>query len=186
MRIITGKAKGTKLFTLEGKDTRPTAERTKEAVFSNLQFDIEGRVVLDLFSGSGQMGLEALSRGARMAYMVDGSRKAVEIIKRNAEKTRLTQDCRIFCEDAIAFLGGKGALESFDIVFLDPPYDSDLIDRALSALAENGSVKNTSYIICESSKFDILSEKNAKRYKIIKQMKHGVAHVMIMQLQEDI
>ena len=89
MRIITGKAKGIKLDTLDGLDTRPTAERTKEAVFSVLQFDIEGRVVLDLFAGSGQMGLEALSRGAERAFLVDKSKKAIEIIKKNAQKTKL-------------------------------------------------------------------------------------------------
>ena len=88
MRIITGSAKGTRLMTLEGENTRPTSERVKESVFSMLQFDIEGRRVLDLFGGSGQMGLEALSRGAAQATIVDASPEAVKIIKTNAQKTK--------------------------------------------------------------------------------------------------
>ena len=86
MRIITGSARGTKLYTLEGLETRPTAERTKEAVFSMLQFDLEGREVLDLFAGSGQMGLEAVSRGAASATFVDKSKDAAKIIAQNIEK----------------------------------------------------------------------------------------------------
>ncbi|MGN1048588.1 MAG: RsmD family RNA methyltransferase, partial [Eubacteriales bacterium] len=89
MRIITGSAKGVRLATLDGENTRPTTERAKEAVFSMLQFDIEGRRVLDLFAGSGQMGLEALSRGAASAVMVDHAKAAVEIIHKNIEKTKL-------------------------------------------------------------------------------------------------
>ena len=100
MRIITGSAKGVKLFTLNGEDiTRPTAERVKEALFSMIQFDIEGRRVLDLFAGSGQLGLEALSRGAASATFVDSSKSAVEIIKKNAEKTKLIDRARILNAD---------------------------------------------------------------------------------------
>ena len=95
MRIITGSAKGRVLATLPGEDTRPTAERTKEAIFSMLQFELEGRKILDLFSGSGQMGLEALSRGAASAVLVDRSRDAVAIIQKNAIATRLNDRCRM-------------------------------------------------------------------------------------------
>ena len=104
MRIITGRAKGIKLDTLKGDNTRPTSERAKEAVFSMLQFDIEGRVVLDLFSGSGQMGLEALSRGASRAYLIDRGKGACDIIKKNVEKSRLNDGCFVLCEDSISFL----------------------------------------------------------------------------------
>ena len=99
MRIITGKSRGTTLVTLEGENTRPTSERAKEAVFSMLQFELEGRRVLDLFGGSGQLALEALSRGAASAVIADSSRQAVEIIKKNAEKTRLAPCCNIICAD---------------------------------------------------------------------------------------
>ena len=92
MRIITGTRKGVRLETLEGENTRPTTEKIKEAVFSAIQFDIEGCRVLDLFAGSGQMGLEALSRGAQSCMFVDSERDAMEIVKRNAQKTKFFED----------------------------------------------------------------------------------------------
>ncbi len=180
MRIITGKARGVRLSTLEGNDTRPTSERTKEALFSMLQFNIEGRVVLDLFAGSGQLGLEALSRGASRAYLVDGSRAAHEIIKKNIKATRLEDGAHAFCEGSDTFLGRMRGRERFDIVFLDPPYASGLIDESLSLLFEGDMIKPTSYIVCESDSFDILSEKNAERYEVIKTMKHGIAHISVL------
>ena len=185
MRIITGKAKGIKLDTLEGLDTRPTAERTKEAIFSALQFDIEGRVVLDLFAGSGQMGLEAVSRGAECAFLVDRSKKAVEIIKKNAQKSRLADACQIFCEDSVAFLKKCSGERRFDIVFLDPPYATDLINESLSVLAEKKLIKSTSYIVCESAAFGFLSEKNAKSYEIVKEAKYGIAHITVLKALEE-
>ena len=99
MRIISGRARGTKLVTLDGMQTRPTAERTKEAIFSMLQFEMDGRCVLDLFSGSGQMALEALSRGAASAVLCDKSRDAISIIQKNVEKTRLQEPCTIVNAD---------------------------------------------------------------------------------------
>ena len=179
MRIITGKAKGTRLETLEGLDTRPTSERTKEAVFSMLQFDIEGRSVLDLFAGSGQMGLEALSRGARCAHLIDRGRAAFEIIKRNIAKSRL-EGAVALCEDSISFLKRQRGELRFDIVFLDPPYATDLINDALVLLHSKKLVKPTSYIVCESDRFDFLGIENSKNYDIIKTMKHGVAHITVL------
>ena len=183
MRIITGKAKGIKLLTLEGNDTRPTSERTKEAVFSMLQFDIEGRVVLDLFAGSGQMGLEALSRGAAHVYLVDSGKGAFNIIKKNIEKSRLSDGCSALCEDFITFLKKHSDLEKFDIVFLDPPYASDMINQALDLLFERELIKETSYIVCESDRFDFLSEKNSSRFETIKTMKHGIAHISVLKMR---
>ena len=183
MRIITGKAKGIKLFTLDGNDTRPTSERSKEAIFSMLQFDIEGRVVLDLFAGSGQMGLEALSRGASRAYLVDRGRGAFDIIKKNIEKSRLNEGCVALCEDSLSFLKKQSGIEKYDIVFLDPPYATKLIDEALDLIFEKNLIKETSYIVCESDRFDILSEKNSDRYEIIKTMKHGIAHISVLKLR---
>ena len=104
MRIITGRAKGIKLETLSGDNTRPTSERAKEAVFSMLQFDIEGREVLDLFSGSGQMGLEAVSRGAASATLVEKAKDAAAVIAKNIEKTRLSEFCRLQCSDVFDFI----------------------------------------------------------------------------------
>ena len=182
MRIITGKAKGIKLDTLEGLDTRPTSERSKEAIFSMLQFEIEGRVVLDLFAGSGQMGLEALSRGAKSAYLVDSGKRAFEIIKKNASKTRL-EGAIVLCEDSLTFIKKQSGEQKFDMVFLDPPYASNLINDALSLLFDKGLLKETSYIVCESDRFDILNSKNQENFEVIKTMKHGIAHISVLKLR---
>ena len=114
MRIITGTARGTRLETLPGDATRPTAERVKEALFSMIQFDIEGRRVLDLFAGSGQLGLEALSRGAAKATFVDSNRDALNVIKRNAQKTKLYDRC-VLQAHLYGFCPGSGGREKFDI-----------------------------------------------------------------------
>ena len=183
MRIITGKAKGKKLSTLEGLDTRPTSERIKGAIFSSIQFDIENRHVLDLFAGSGQMGLEALSRGASRAYLVDRGRGAYDIIKKNIEKSRLSEGCVALCEDSLSFLKKQSGIEKFDIVFLDPPYATNLIDEAVSLLFEKDLIKETSYIVCESDRFDILSEENSNKFETIKTMKHGIAHISVLKVR---
>ena len=183
MRIITGRAKGIKLFTLDGLDTRPTSERSKEAIFSMLQFEIEGRTVLDLFAGSGQMGLEAVSRGAKRAYLVDSGRGAFGIIKKNIEKSRLADGCVALCEDSISFLKKQSEIDKFDIVFLDPPYATDLINEAVSLLFEKELIKETSYIVCESDRFDVLCEENLARFEAIKTMKHGIAHISVFKMK---
>ena len=149
MRIITGKAKGIRLKTLEGDTTRPTAERVKEAVFSMLQFDIEGREVLDLFAGSGQLGLEALSRGAAHAVLVDRSKDAIKIIEENANKTKLFPNCTIKLSDAVDYLRRNCGIK-FDIVFLDPPYAAGLYAPILRSMIEHQTLKQTSLIVCES------------------------------------
>ena len=179
MRIITGKAKGIKLDTLDGLDTRPTSERSKEAIFSMLQFEIEGRVVLDLFAGSGQMGLEALSRGAKQVYLVDAGKRAIEIIKKNVQKTRL-EGANILCTDSTSFLKRQSGVEKFDIVFLDPPYASELINESLTLLFDGELIKETSYIVCESDRFEFLNTQNSEKFEVIKTMKHGIAHISVL------
>ena len=160
MRIITGKAKGIRLDTLEGEKTRPTAERVKEAVFSMLQFDIEGRRVLDLFAGSGQMALEAISRGAREAVLVDKAREAVSIINKNVAKTKATEQSKVFCMDYSDYIRRFGG-EKFDIVFLDPPYAAGLYASALAALLEADMLKSTTLIVCESDSTEIFGKNEA-------------------------
>ncbi len=186
MRIITGKARGVRLDTLPGLDTRPTAERTKEAVFSMLAFDIEGRRVLDLFAGSGQMGLEALSRGARSATMVDHAKSAVEIIKKNTVKTRL-EGAETVCADSVTWLEGaakKGL--SFDIVFIDPPYAEKLLPRCLEKLLHGDLLKKTTLIVCESgSAEDVFcgDTQLESRFEVVKSTRYGAAYVNILRVR---
>ncbi len=183
MRIITGRAKGLRLETLEGETTRPTAERVKEAVFSMLQFDIEGRRVLDLFAGSGQMALEAVSRGAREAVLVDKSREAVGIIKKNIARTNFCDECRVFCMDHSEYIRrfGGGA-ERFDIIFLDPPYAAGLYAPALSALLEAGMLKETSLIVCESDSTAIFgkNEDLAKKFTEVKVSRYSKTVITVL------
>ena len=187
MRIITGSARGTKLFTLEGESTRPTAERTKEAIFSMIQFDIEGRKVLDLFAGSGQLALEALSRGAEEAVLCDSSKQAADIIKKNAVKTRLSEKVKLHVCDSLKLIPKLG-YEKFDLVFLDPPYALKLIPDALKLLLAYNRFKPTSIIVCESSgAYDVFCGDNdlEKHFVIKKNAKYGAAYVTIMQFKED-
>lgn len=153
MRIITGSARSVKLLTLEGNEvTRPTTERVKEALFSMIQFDIEGRKVLDLFAGSGQLALEALSRGAASAVLSDIDRDACEIIKKNAQKTKLYEKTRVLNTDYKAVIRGFQGREKFDIVFLDPPYAGNLVEDALTRLIRADVLAEGAIVVCESDK----------------------------------
>ena len=136
MRVITGSAGGRRLLELEGLETRPTTDRVKEGVFSALQFDIEGRRVLDLFAGTGQMGIECLSRGAVSAVFVDRRKDAAQLVKKNLNLTNLQDRARVVNGDSLAFLAGTK--ERFDLVFLDPPYASGLLEQALERLTAPG------------------------------------------------
>ncbi len=146
MRIITGSARGRRLDTLPGEDTRPTAERVKEGLFSALQFEIEGRHVLDLFAGCGQLGVEALSRGAASCLFVDKNPAAVEIIRKNLKQTGLQEHASVISQDALAYLSYGS--EQFDIAFLDPPYKAGLMLPALSAVAKR--MRPGGVIVCET------------------------------------
>ena len=150
MRIITGTARGTKLETIDSLATRPTSDKVKEAIFSMIQFEIEGRRVLDLFGGSGQLALEALSRGAAHATIIDESREAVNMIINNAKHAKLYDRCRISAISANAFLKGFSDIEKFNIVFLDPPYDSSLMHDSLELIAEHDITATGAMIICET------------------------------------
>ena len=187
MRIITGKAKGIKLRTLEGNETRPTAERVKEAVFSMLQFDIEGRSVLDLFSGSGQMGLEAISRGAQSATLIDRSREAIKIIEENARKTKLSDQCRIINSDALEYLK-RVKNEQFDIIFLDPPYASGLYTPVLKALLCEKCLKKNTIIVLESDIEDLINRDDelSSAYEVKKTSRYSKTVITLIGLKETI
>jgi len=183
MRIITGKARGKNLLTLEGDATRPTAAKAKEAVFSVLQFDIAGRNILDLYSGSGQMVLEALSRGAASGIAVDASRDACAIIKKNAVATRLDGQLSIVSSDVCGWLKtkkGRGLPSGkIDIVFIDPPYALGLIPETLRLLYESGLLSDSAVIVCEAASYgDILPADGSldDKFEVKKQSKYGVAY----------
>ncbi len=150
MRIITGSAKGTNLETLEGLETRPTAVRVKEALFSMIQFDIEGRRVLDLFAGSGQLGLEALSRGAASATFIDSSREAADIVLKNAAKTKLKDRASVAVYDYESYLKNGKFPEGFDLIFLDPPYNSGFMHRALELIFSSSVLREGGTVVCET------------------------------------
>ncbi len=148
MRVITGTARGRKLKSLEGLDTRPTTDRVKEGIFNIIQFDLEGRRVLDLFAGTGQMGIEALSRGAASAVFVEQRRDAAAIVRDNLKTTQLESRARVICGDAMAYLAS--AKEKFDIIFIDPPYADKLWSSALAAISRFDILSNHGIIVCES------------------------------------
>ena len=183
MRIITGKARGGRLATLEGEATRPTSERAKEAVFSVLQFEISGRRVLDLFAGSGQLGLEALSRGASSATFCDASRDAVRIIRTNAERTRLLPQCEIECREWEALLRMRRGRDPYGLILLDPPYAMHVLPRVLETLLEYGLCTPDARIVCESAEEgDVFGgdERLAARFEILRAARYGAAYVTIL------
>ena len=187
MKIITGLAKGMNLETLEGDATRPTSQRVKEAVFSMLQFDIEGARVLDLFAGSGQLGLEALSRGAQKATFSDSSREATDVVMRNAKKSRLFDKCRISTCDCNQMIRGIAGKEQYDIIFIDPPYKLDCIDDVLRKLINANAIANGAFIVCESGKEDIFGgdEELKSKFTIQKQAKYSITYITVLRPCEE-
>lgn len=155
MRIITGSAKGKRLLTLESDTTRPTSERIKEAIFSSLQFDIENRAVLDLFAGCGQMGLEALSRGAANATFIDSASEAISVCKENAKRTALFDRCRFLVSDYRNFIRKAAGERKFDLVFIDPPYAMACCTEALSRLCDAGLLLPGALVVLESGEEEI-------------------------------
>ena len=148
MRVITGTARGKQLKELPGLDTRPTLARVKEGLFNVIQFDIEGRRVLDLFAGTGQLGIECLSRGAAFCDFVDAAPAAMKIIRDTVTACRLAPKAAFHQKDFAAFLAG--ARGKYDLVFLDPPYASGNLERALERITAIDIVSGNGIIVCES------------------------------------
>ncbi|MCI6999385.1 MAG: 16S rRNA (guanine(966)-N(2))-methyltransferase RsmD [Clostridiales bacterium] len=148
MRVITGSARGRRLKELEGLETRPTTGKVKEALFSVIQFDIEGRRVLDLFAGTGQLGIEALSRGAECAVFVERRRDALQVIRENLEACGMTDKARVVNGDAMNYLKSG---EKFDLIFLDPPYASGLLEQALEEIVRFDICRRHGIIVAESA-----------------------------------
>ena len=174
MRIITGSAKGKKLVSLEGDNTRPTSERIKEAVFSSIQFDVEGRRVLDLFAGSGQMGLEALSRGAEKATFIDLSREAMEIVKQNAKITGFFDVSHFLVSDWRNYIRKASGREQFDLVFVDPPYAMECCADAAAHLAKSELIIPGAIVVLESGEEEIsMDDPRLSGYRVIKSTHYG-------------
>lgn len=172
MRVISGSAKGRRLKSLEGNDVRPTTDKVKEAIFSAIQFDIEGRRFLDLFAGSGQMGIEALSRGAKNAVFIDGSDRAVKILNENLKNTGFEANAKVIRSDAISYITHTNNI--FDIAFLDPPYDEDLLEKALCATVDKMS--DFGIILCEHPAEVTLPEE-VKGFLVFKKYRYGKINV---------
>ena len=147
MRVITGKARGVQLKTPEGMLTRPTADRVKEALFSIIKFDIPGAKVLDLFGGTGQLGIEALSRGAESAVFVDEREDACKIIRENLRRTRLEELGKVLRSDYLQYL--RRCKDKFDIILLDPPYAEVFLENALKCITEIDILQSGGIIVTE-------------------------------------
>lgn len=180
MRVITGTARGIRLETLEGLDVRPTGEKVKEAVFSMIQFDIEGRNVLDLFAGSGALGIECLSRGAKAATFVDKNPEAVKVIRENLAKTGLFQHSSVAAGDFEEFLNHTKTV--FDIVLADPPYSKGLVDKALPLIVPHMS--DNGIIICEVARIDSLPEKVGS-FELIRKNNYGKTSIGIYKKSDE-
>ena len=170
MRVITGTARGRKLKEPAGMETRPTTDRVKEGIFSSIQFELEGRRVLDLFGGTGQMGIEALSRGAAHCTFVDLRKEAVAIIRENVALTGFADRAQIVQGDALAFL--SRCRETFDVIFLDPPYGSGLLEKTMELVGTIDIVSENGIIVCESAQETVLPELPAP-YAVGREYRYG-------------
>ena len=148
MRIISGVARGTKLYTLEGENTRPTLDRIKEPLFSIIQSEIKDSIVLDLFSGSGALALESLSRGAKRAILCDKSRDAIEVIKKNIVKTHFEDKTKVLCMDFKKCL--ENIDEKLDLIFIDPPYKLNIAVKAIEIILKKQLLSEDGLIILET------------------------------------
>lgn len=155
IRIITGSAKGKKLLSPEGESTRPTSDRIKGAMFSSIQFDIEDRRVLDLFAGTGQLGLEALSRGAASCTFVEMDRDVMEIVKKNAKSTGFFEVCRYAVSDWRNYIRKAAGRDVYDLVFIDPPYAMECCADAARRLADAKLIIPGAILVLESGEEEI-------------------------------
>lgn len=174
MRVITGIAKGIKLETLEGMDVRPTTDKVKEAIFSSIQFDLYDSLILDLFAGSGQLGIEALSRGAKSAVFVDNSKKSIEIVRKNLEKTKLIDLSQLVYMNSMDYI--KLLDKKFDFIFLDPPYNKGILNEILPLLSDK--LNNKGQIICEYEQNLKLLDK-IENLRLKKSYKYGKIKISI-------
>lgn len=178
MRVISGKARGTKLATIEGTTTRPTTDRVKESIFNLIQFYVQEARVADLFAGSGALGIEAASRGAMSVVLVENFRKCHEAIEYNIQKTGL-ENVTLMKSDVLSAIG---RLDECDLIFMDPPYSQDFIVPVMNQISAYDVLSEDGRIVIEHSKNDVIPNKIGK-YVMVKQKKYGISLVSIFQCE---
>ena len=180
MRIISGKARGTKLYSLEGNNTRPTLDRVKESLFNIIQSKLEGKVFLDLFSGSGAIGLEAVSRNAKKAILCDNNKEAISVIKKNASKTHLEELVNIYNTTYENLI--KNILnEKIDVTYIDPPYATDYAIKAIELLLKYELIADDGIVILETDDEQrILKQLENIDINVIDTRKYGRAHLIFL------
>lgn len=180
MRIIGGKARGTKLYTLEGDNTRPTLDRVKESLFNIIQRDIQESIFLDLFSGSGAIGLEAVSRGAKKAILCDKSKDAINIIKKNIEKTHFQEQIELYQLPFEKLLNDK-IKEKIDIIYIDPPYKTDFVYNAIKIILDKNLINDDSIVIIETDEEQrVINQIKELNVEVVNQRQYGRAHLIFV------
>lgn len=183
MRVIAGKAKSLPLKTIEGLDTRPTTDRIKETLFNMLQPDIPGCKFLDLFSGSGAIGIEALSRDAAKAYFVESNRKSAECIRENLAFTHLADNAVVMDCDAITSINRLAGKEVFDVIFMDPPYNMEHEKNVLEALSKSDIIDKYTLIIIEASLTTDFDYLDSLDMEVVKEKKYKTNKHMFVRLK---
>lgn len=184
MRIISGQARGTKLYTLEGIATRPTLDRVKESLFNIIQKDIQDAKILDLFSGCGAIGIELLSRGAKRAVLCDNSKDAINIIKKNVQKTHFENIAEIYNCD-FKNLIKKLENQKFDIIYIDPPYATDYIKESIENIIKYNLVDENTLIIIETDdETRILKQMEKMDVEITDKRKYGRATIIFLKYRK--
>ena len=181
MRIIGGLARGTKLYTLEGKDTRPTLDRVRESLFNILQNEIKDSKLLDLFSGSGAIGLESISRGAKKAILCDKNKQAIQIINKNVEKLWVKEKVEVLCTDYEKYL--NSTKEQFEYIYIDPPYNTNYISNSIQIINDKNLLTENGIIIAETDEKERVEEEISKlnvSINIYDTRKYGRAWLIFM------
>lgn len=180
MRIISGKARGTKLYTLDGENTRPTLDRVKESLFNIIQSKIKDCIFLDLFSGSGAIGLEAASRGAKKVILCDKSKEAIQVIKRNIEKTHTEEQTELYHASSQELLENK-IKEKIDIIYIDPPYKTNLAFESVRTILDKKIINKNSIMIIETDEVErVINQIKKLKLEIIDQRRYGRAHLIFL------
>jgi len=182
MRVISGTARGKKLSSLEGLETRPTLDRVKEALFNIIQFDLKDAKILDLFSGSGALAIEALSRGATEAVLCDNSNKAIQIINRNLKDTRLEEKAKVINKDYLTVIKQlHNGSKKFNIIFLDPPYKTNHVIIAIEQILQYNLLEEDGIIIVETDDKNRIEEiKKNKNIEVYDTRKYGTVLIIFI------